>query len=186
MYGSWDIRHDKQFFLSLWVIFCPLLQPGKSKFWKNEKKPPENIINLLLHTTNDDHMMYGSLDMKRYRQNFLSFWTIFCPLPRKSKFWKNEKNAWKSHYFTQVYQKWQSYDVWFLRYDIPFIPLTARKIKIKKRNEKNTWRYQHFAIVYQKSWSFPIFLLRQKWPGDIIILQKCTKTNDHIQTVPEI
>ena len=34
---------------------------------------------LHLHTTNDDYMMHGSQDMERNRQNFLSFWTIFCP-----------------------------------------------------------------------------------------------------------
>ena len=30
---------------------------------------------------NDNHMMYGSLDMKRNKQNFLSFRTIFAVLP---------------------------------------------------------------------------------------------------------
>ena len=35
----------------------------------------------MLHmcTINDNHMMYGSQDMEHDRQNFLSFWTIFCP-----------------------------------------------------------------------------------------------------------
>ena len=41
----------------------------------------------------------------------------FCPLtPEKSKFWKNEKNTWRHYHFTEVYHKWRSYDVWFLRY----------------------------------------------------------------------
>ena len=30
-------------------------------------------------TINDNHITYGSRDMERNRQNFLSFWTIFCP-----------------------------------------------------------------------------------------------------------
>ena len=41
--------------------------PEKSKFWKNEKKPGDNII-LNLCTTNDNHMMYGSWDIGHDRQ----------------------------------------------------------------------------------------------------------------------
>ena len=29
-------------------------------------------------TLNENHMMYGSSDMARDRQDFFSFWTIFC------------------------------------------------------------------------------------------------------------
>ena len=38
--------------------------------------------------------------------------------PKKSKFWKNEKNGWRCYHFTNVYHKWQSHDVWFLRYGV--------------------------------------------------------------------
>ena len=38
--------------------------------------------------------------------------------PRKTKFLKNEKKPWKHYHFTNVYHKWQSYDVWFLRYGV--------------------------------------------------------------------
>ena len=61
----------------------------------------------------------------------------------------NWKNTWRYH-FTQVYHKWQSYDVWFLRYEVwqteffvildhfcPFTPLTTQKIKILKKWEKH-------------------------------------------------
>ena len=30
-------------------------------------------------TINESHMMYGSWDMECNGQNFLSFWTVFCP-----------------------------------------------------------------------------------------------------------
>ena len=62
-----------------------------------------------------------------------------------------------------MYHKWQSYDVWFLRYRARqnflsfwtiFCPLTTQKIKILKN-----WK---------------------KTPGDIIILHKCTKNHDHM------
>ena len=43
------------------------------------KKMPGDIIILHMYTINDNHMMYGSWDMERDKQNFLSFWTVFCP-----------------------------------------------------------------------------------------------------------
>ena len=39
MYYDWNIRHDRQNTLSL--LPC---QPEKSKFWKNGKKTPRDII----------------------------------------------------------------------------------------------------------------------------------------------
>ena len=44
--------------------------------------------NIILHkfTINENHIMYGYWDMERDEQNFLSFWTIFCPFtPLKTK-----------------------------------------------------------------------------------------------------
>ena len=45
----------------------------------NIEKTPGDIIILHICTINDNHMMYGSWDMECNRQNFLSFWTVFCP-----------------------------------------------------------------------------------------------------------
>ena len=66
------------------------------------------------------------------RQIFLSFCAIFCSLyfrpffallphywPRKLKFRKNGKKTWIYYPFTHVYHKSISYDVWFLRYEVP-------------------------------------------------------------------
>ena len=80
MYGSWDTEWDRQNFLSFWAIFCPFspLTTWKIKILKL-KKTPGDIIILHICTINDNHMMYGSWDMEHNRQNFLSFWTIFCP-----------------------------------------------------------------------------------------------------------
>ena len=92
-------------------------------------------------------MIYGSWDKEWDKRNFLSFWVMFCPFTHyqstKSKFWKNEKHAWR-YYFTHVYHTWQSYHVWFLRYEgeiflsfwtifCSFTPLTTQKIKILKK-----------------------------------------------------
>ena len=127
-----------------------------------------------------------------------------------------------------MYHKWQSYDVWFLRYEVwqsflsfwaifcPFTPLTTQKIKIKKKkkNDKNSWRYHHFTKMYQKSSSYATLFLRYgtwwincyfsfeatfcpstppppaaykiKMLEDIISLHKCTKIMIICCTVPEI
>ena len=83
MYGSWDIRHNGQNFLSLWAIFCPFpRQPKKSKFWKDEEKKPLQIYITISHmrTTRQSYDVC-SWDMERDRHNFLTFWSIFCPYP---------------------------------------------------------------------------------------------------------
>ena len=98
-------------------------------------------------------MMYGSWDIKCKGQRFLPLWAIFCPLTLlTSKFW-NKKNSCRHYHFTLMYHKWQSYDVWFLRYQawlisrdirqffvilgyfLPFYPLT-QKIKFLKKWKK--------------------------------------------------
>ena len=79
-------------------------------------------------------MMHDSWDMEYNRQIFLSLWTIFCPFTPP-----------------EVYHKWQSYDIRFLRYQLqqtgffcvlgPFfalLPLTAKKWKYKKKLK--TWK----------------------------------------------
>ena len=69
------------------IIFCysglffallPTYGPRKSKLKKKNGKSTWRYY----HFTNikDSHMMHGSWDMECNWQNFLSFWTIFCPL----------------------------------------------------------------------------------------------------------
>ena len=86
------------------------------------EKCKKNLEMLCFYTCsiNEDHMMYGSWDI---RQSFLSFWAIFCPLTLLTvqkikilKKMKNQKNTWRYYHFTYVYHKWKSYNVWFLRY----------------------------------------------------------------------
>ena len=131
------------------------------------KKMPGDIIILLFSTKNDKHMMYGSWDMECDRKKkFFFILIIFCPfttLTLKIKIFKKwkKKNTRIYHHFIQVYHKWQSYNIWFLRYEVwqteffvilghalPFYPITTQNINIlkkrknkKKKEEKNTWRY---------------------------------------------
>ena len=160
IYGSWNIRCDRQKFLTFWAIFCPF---SPLTTWKIKiltlKKTPGDIIILHIWTINDNHMMYGSLDMERERHDFCHFgpfFALFIPPPlwtQKINFQKNGKNTWRYNHFTNINN---SHDVWFLRYGVqqteffvildhflPFYPppLTTQKIKILEN-----WK-QHVEIL---------------------------------------
>ena len=79
----------------------------KNQNCEKMKKKPGDIIILHLYTTNDNRMMYGSWDMERDRQNFFSFWTIFCPFTplttQKIKILKKWKTSLEiSSFYTSV------------------------------------------------------------------------------------
>ena len=121
IYGSWNIRCNRQKCLSFWATFGPFshLTSQKIKILKL-KKTPGDIIILQICTINHNLLMYGSWDMERDEQNFLSFWTIFCPFTplwtQKIKILKKWKKYLKILSFYK--HKWQSYDAWFLRYGV--------------------------------------------------------------------
>ena len=62
-------------------LFFALLTPynPENQNFEIMKKIPGGIIILNMSTINENHMMYDSWDMEHDRQDFLSFWTIFCP-----------------------------------------------------------------------------------------------------------
>ena len=96
---SWDIKHDRQNFLSFRAIFCSLPPPPaplqtiqKIKILKKSKKLLEISFYKWVYTINENHMIYDPWDMEHDRQNhFLPF---------------------------QVYQKSWSYAILFLRYGV--------------------------------------------------------------------
>ena len=97
---------------------------------------------------------------------------------------KNEKNTWRYYHFTYVYQKWQSYDVWFLRYWVrlmeffcylgPFFALLPPKQTEKSKfwkKEKTTWRYYHFKQLYHKRQSYGVwFLTYEAWRTEFFVI----------------
>ena len=108
--------------------------------------------------------MYGSWHTECDRQNFLSFWTIFCSFTTLKT--QKIKDAWRYYHFTKVNYKWQSLwcmvpEIWnvtdriFFHFGL-FFALTTRKIKILKNWKKNSW--------------------------NIIILYKCTKNDNHMMS----
>ena len=92
MYGSWDTKSERQFFVILGYVlpfYPPNNNPENQNFEKIKRNAwmPGDVFILHMCTKNYDHMMYGSWDIKRDRQKFLSFWVIFCPF--------NPLTAWK-------------------------------------------------------------------------------------------
>ena len=129
IYGSWNIRFDRQNVLSVWAIFCPFTppwRPRKSKFWKTEKTPGD-IISHRRITINDNHMMCGSWDMKHNRivGHFKPFFALL-PFQQlcKSKFWKNEKKFLKISFNTNVLK------IIIISYTVPEIHCVTDKIFI--------------------------------------------------------
>ena len=152
--------------------FDPPNNPKNQKFEKI-KKMPGDIIILHLCATNYDHMIYGSWDIKRYRHNFLSFWTIFCPFTplttKKIKILKKWKKLLEVNILhMSTINKNHMYDSWdmernrhiffsFWTIFCPFTPppLITQRIKILKKWKKKPAR-------------------------DIIILHKCTINDNHM------
>ena len=68
----------------------------------------------------------------------------------------------RSHHFTRVYRKWQSYDVWSLRYGV-----------------QRTEFFVNPPPVHQSKKSKK-FLKMEKLPGGIIILHSCDINGNHM------
>ena len=94
------------------------------------------------------------------------FFTLITPNKPKINILKKWKNTWRYYHSTHVYHKWQSYDIWFLRYGaqqrgffvildhfLPFNPTNPKNQNFEKM-KKPPLRYNHFTQVCQKSWSY--------------------------------
>ena len=113
LYYVWFLKYgvrQTSFFVILnhFLPFYPPMDPENQNFEKM-KKTPEDII-LQMCTINDNLMMYGSWNVECDRQNFLSFWTIFCTFAlltiQKIKILKNEKITWIYYHFSHENHKW--------------------------------------------------------------------------------
>ena len=100
LYDVWFLRYGTQqnfsHFRPFFVLLHPLpLTTERIKILKKMKKTSGDIIILHKCTINDNHMIYGSWDMKCIII-FLSSWIIFCTFTItawKMKIWKK----WKKH-----------------------------------------------------------------------------------------
>ena len=120
MYGSWDMEHDEENFMSFWTIFCRFtpLKTQKLKILKNWKECLEISsfytsvpkIMIICYTVLGTWHVTGVIVIFHFGL-FFTFLTV-----QKLKFHKNENNSWRYHHFTHVYQKLWFDDVWSLRY----------------------------------------------------------------------
>ena len=168
VYCSWNTKTDRIFcyFGPLFVLLTPphLLWSQKSKFWKKMKKCLE-ILSFYIYTCtiNEDHiMMYGSWKTRCDRQFFvtLGYFLIFqSPDNPENQNFKVEKNTWRYH-FTHLHYKWQSCNVWFLKYGAHqtkfllfwtvychFTSLSTQKIKIFKKWKKHLKTLSFYKYV---------------------------------------
>ena len=156
LYSSWDTEQNilKLLILGDFLPFYPL-KTIEIKISKN-KKFAEDIIILHMCTKNYNQMTYGSWNMERDGQNFLSFWTNFCcftPLSnQKNKIFKNWKKCLGILSFYTFVPKvaiiWcMVLEIWSMildRFSL-FYPPTTQKVKILKNWRKKTWSYYHFT-----------------------------------------
>ena len=79
--------------------FFPFYPPKNSKNQHFEKIKRTSGDTIMLHicTINGIHMMYGCWDIKCDKQNFLSFWTIFCPFNTLTTWKIKISKKWKKH-----------------------------------------------------------------------------------------
>ena len=72
MYASSDMERARQFFVILghFLLFYPTIDPRNENLEKMYKNPGD-IILLHMCNINEDHMMYGSCDIKAWWTEFL-------------------------------------------------------------------------------------------------------------------
>ena len=126
MYGSWDMEWDRQghfgpfFAILLTTQPHPLMILNIKILIKNWKKCLEILsFHTYMCTINEDHMIYGSWNIKCNRQIFVildHFMPFQPPENLEKQNFKIEKKTWRYYHFTHLHYKWQSYDIWFLRY----------------------------------------------------------------------
>ena len=117
MYDSWDTKCNRQIFFSHLGPFFTLLpllpSPNnpKNQNFEKMKQNARDIIILHKSTINDNQDIWFLRYINCNRQNFLSYWDIFCPFTpltaqkvKISEKWKKHI-IWTYHHFTQLYQK---------------------------------------------------------------------------------
>ena len=166
MYGSWDMKCDRQNFFVIFGHFSPFYPPERWKYQKWKKKPGDIIILYWLYCSRD-----MTCDGCNCYFHFGLYFSLLLPpnSPKNQNFIKMKKNPGdiiilhqcpKNHDH-MLYCSWEMehdkcncyFSFWPILCPFTlFALLTTQKIKISK-NKKST-------------------------PGDIIILHKCIKNYD--------
>ena len=175
-YGAWRM----QFLFFILCYFLPFNPPNTAK---NENvKKNEKIAWGYHHFTQvyQKSWPYATLFLRYGAWHIqLLFFILGYFLPfyfrhslKNENFKKTEKNTWRYHHFTQVYQKSWPYATLFLRYGawrmrllffilryfFPFYP--SNSTKMENFNNKKRKKSLEISSFYQKSWSYSILFLR--------------------------
>ena len=115
MYSFWDVRHNKGF-LSFWAIFCPLTLP---KFWKNEKKKKTLKASSFYTCVPQMTIIWCMVEIWSMTDRHFCHFGLFSAHPNNlenKNFEKMKKAPGDISFYTSL--SWQSYDVWFWRYEV--------------------------------------------------------------------
>ena len=164
---------------SFWPIFCPFtsLTTKKIKILKKWKNHLE-ILSVYTHVYHkwqpyDVCFLRYGLWQTEFFVTLDRFLPFYSPKNPKSQNFEMKKTS-GGYYFIHVYQKWQWYDVWFLRYEVWqtkfFVILDC------------FCPFCHFGLLFASLITPKIKTLKnwKKMPRDFIILHKCTKNYDHM------
>ena len=106
---------------------------------------------------------------------FSSFTPLWTQKIRNFNKWKKHLKIWKYYHFTNVYHKWQSFEVWFLKYKVQQTEFFVILDHFLPFHSHNNPKSQNFEKI-------------KKPPGDIITLHRSTINDNHMMgcMVPEI
>ena len=133
LYCSWNMACDEyNCYFSFWAMFYPFSPITVQKF-KISKKTKKRLeissfctsvwkIMIIWYTVPEIWCVMHAIVIFHFGLFFAFLpWKMKICLKNfleKRKFQKTEKNAWRYHHFTQVYQKKWSYAILFLRYSV--------------------------------------------------------------------
>ena len=108
--------HFGPFFTLSSLLIIPKIKILRKKWNKCLEMSSSDVY---MCTINEDHTIYGSWNIRWNREIFVIL-GHFLPFQFSENLehqnLKIEKNTWRYYHFTHLHHKWQSYDVWFLRY----------------------------------------------------------------------
>ena len=117
---------DIFFFCHFGLFFALLPRPPSSLTAQNTEilKKSRKLLEIFYLSTMNKNQKSNDVWFLRYGAQQTEFFLIldhflhFYTSLRNNPEMQNEKNTWRYHHFTQVYHKWQSYDIWFPRYEV--------------------------------------------------------------------
>ena len=130
-YDVWFLRYgvrQAEFFIILFGSFFAILTPPallplmilKIKILKKKEKYDWRYYPFIhMCTINEDHMIYGSWNIKVQQTESFVILGHFLPYQPpdnlENQNFKIEKNTWSYYHFTHLHHKLQLYDVWLLK-----------------------------------------------------------------------